>query len=54
MKYGGGQAKAAKRLGITQSSVQKSLAGGSYYTYQEVMDTLNEIFSQIGERKEYI
>lgn len=54
MKYGGGQAKAAKRLGITQSSVQKSLAGGGYYTYQEVMDTLNEIFSQIGERKEYI
>ncbi len=54
MKYGGSQAEAAKRLGITQSSVQKSLAGGNFYTYQEVINTLNEIFSQIGERTDYI
>ena len=48
-KHGGGQTKAAARLGIAQSSVQKSLAGADYYAYQEVMDTLNAVFSQIGE-----
>lgn len=36
--YGGTQGEIAKRLGITQSSVQKSLANSQYYTYKKAVD----------------
>lgn len=41
------QKKTAKRLGIVQSTVQRGLKGGNYYTYKEAIDTLNNVFSNI-------
>ncbi len=41
------QKKTAKRLGIVQSTVQRGLKGGNYYTYKEAIDTLNHVFSNI-------
>ncbi len=35
----------ADRLGITQSSVQKSLSNASFYSYQEAVDTISAIFA---------
>lgn len=47
MTHQDGQIKAAKRLNITQSTVQKSLSNGNYYAYKEsveiVAKTLDEI-----------
>ncbi|MBU5459865.1 SatD family protein [Anaerostipes sp. MSJ-23] len=47
LKFHDGQTAAAKRLGITQSSVQKGLAGADFYTYQEAVRRFSEAFSQI-------
>lgn len=41
------QSDAAERLGIKQSSVQKNLANGNYYTYKEAMDTVKKTLSEI-------
>lgn len=35
----------ARRLGITQSSVQKSLSNANFYSYKEAVDTLNTIIA---------
>ena len=35
----------ARRLGITQSSVQKSLSNASFYSYKEAVDTISAIFT---------
>lgn len=50
MKYQDHQSDVARRLGITQSTVQKSLTAAHYYTYKDALDTLNTIFSEIGEQ----
>ncbi len=49
MKHQDKQSGAAKRLGITQSTVQKSLTAGKYYTYKEAVDTLEAVFAEIGD-----
>lgn len=47
IEFHDGQTACAKRLGITQSSVQKSLAGANFYTYDEVIKIFSEAFRQI-------
>lgn len=47
MKHKDGQKKVAERLGITQSSVQKSLAGADYYSYKDAMDAVSKALSEI-------
>ncbi len=51
IEHGGNQVKAAERLGITQSNVNKNLTKADYYSYKEAMDTLSEALSEI-RRKE--
>lgn len=41
------QSDAAKRLGIKQPSVQKSLSKGKYYAYKEAADTVGEALGEI-------
>lgn len=43
------QSNVAKRLGITQSTVQKSLTSAHYYTYENASKTLDVVFSEIKE-----
>ena len=45
--YQNGQKKCAERLGIAQSSVQRGLANGNYYTYSEAFHTINNILGEI-------
>lgn len=51
MDHQDGQKATAKRLQITQSSVQRALAGGSYYAYREAENTLNSILSKMKVEK---
>lgn len=48
-RHGGSQSECAKRLGITQSSVQRSLNNGNYYAYKKAIDTVNNILGEIGK-----
>lgn len=48
LAYQDSQANAAKRLGITQSSVQKNLAKGNFYAYKEALRLLESALSEIG------
>ena len=45
------QTEVARKLGITQSTVQKSLAAGNYYVYEEAFQELNRLFSEIGDER---
>ena len=45
--HGDGQQNTAGRLGITQSTVQKTLAAGSYYTYESALKNVSEILGDI-------
>ncbi|NLX76554.1 MAG: hypothetical protein GXZ01_04165 [Clostridiaceae bacterium] len=47
MEHDDTQANVAKRLGIRQSSLQKHLSGGSYYTYREALNEVGKILSRI-------
>lgn len=47
LKHQDGQEKTAKRLGIVQSTVQRGLKNGNYYSYKEAIDTVNKVFSKI-------
>ncbi len=47
MEHGDNQIKAAERLGITQSSVQKNLSNSGYYSYKKTMDTISNVLSEI-------
>jgi len=47
LEYGDNQIKAAERLGISQSSVQKSLSNSGYYSYKNAMDTISEALADI-------
>lgn len=48
LKFQDSQLNAAKRLNITQPSVQKSLSKGNYYAYKDASETLAKILSEIG------
>lgn len=48
-KYKGSQSDCAKRLGITQSSVQRGLNNGNYYAYKDAIDSVNDILGEIGK-----
>lgn len=50
IKYDDTQTSAAGRLGVTQSTIQKSLTAGNYYAYAEASSTLETIFSEIGDK----
>ena len=52
MEYQGGQVDAAQRLGIKQSSVQKNLMSGKFYSYKEAMKTVKKTFETITEKKD--
>lgn len=45
MKHQDKQSNVAKRLGITQSTVQKSLTAAHYYTYEDAVRTVEDILS---------
>ena len=45
--HGDGQQNTACRLDITQSTVQKTLAAGSYYTYESALKNASEILGDI-------
>ncbi len=47
LEYTYTQTEIAKKLGIVQSSVQKSLAGSQFYTYREATDTICKILKTI-------
>ncbi|NLO08706.1 MAG: hypothetical protein GX129_02400 [Clostridiales bacterium] len=44
------QIEVAKRIGITQPTVQKSLSKGKYYAYKEAYDTIGQVFKEIRRR----
>lgn len=44
------QVEVAKRIGITQPTVQKSLSKGKYYAYKEAYDTIGQVFKEIRRR----
>ena len=45
--HGDGQQNTAGRLDITQSTVQKTLAAGSYYTYESALRNAAKILGEI-------
>ncbi len=45
--HGDGQQNTASRLDITQSTVQKTLAAGRYYTYESALKNASEILGDI-------
>lgn len=45
--YGDGQQNTAARLSISQPTVQKALAAGSYYTYKNALKNAAEILGEI-------
>ena len=45
--HGDGQQNTAGRLEITQSTVQKTLAAGSYYTYESALRNAAKILGEI-------
>lgn len=47
LKYQDGQEKVACRMGITQSSVHKSLVSGQYYAYEKAMKNVQDILGEI-------
>lgn len=46
-QYQDSQKNCAHRLGISQSSVQRSLNNGNYYAYKEAKDTINKVLREI-------
>ncbi len=44
--YGDNQRKMAQRLGITQSSVQRSLSASGYYTYKKAREYASRVLSE--------
>ncbi len=47
MKHQDSQMEAAKRLGIQQPAVQKSLSKGNYYSYKEALETIGTALEEI-------
>lgn len=48
LDHGDGQSDVARRLGVSQPTVQKCLAAGNYYSYKEGLDALSEALKRIG------
>lgn len=48
LEHGDGQSDVARRLGVSQPTVQKSLAAGNYYSYKEGLDALSEALKRVG------
>ena len=48
-KYKGSQVECAKRLKITQSSVQRSLVNGNFYAYKSARETVKKVLEEIGK-----
>lgn len=48
-KHKGSQTECAKRLEISQSSVQRSLTKGNYYAYRQAKETVQNVLEEIGE-----
>lgn len=46
---GGSQLECARRLNVSQSSVQRSLMNGNYYAYKDAKETVNTVLREIGE-----
>lgn len=44
------QVEVAKRIGITQPTVQKSLSKGKYYAYKDAYDTIGQVLKEIRRR----
>jgi len=47
MEYQDSQAKSAVRLKVTQSSIQRGLSGGNYYTYRDAVNTLSSVLAAV-------
>lgn len=47
-KHQDGQIHAAIRLKVQQSTIQRILAKGNYYTYKEALDTIGMVLEEIG------
>lgn len=47
IQYHDGQKKSAERLGITQPSVQRGLAGSDFYVYHDAIRSVNNILKKI-------
>lgn len=47
LKHQDGQEKTGKRLGIVQSTVQRGLKSGNYYTYKEAINTVNQVLNKV-------
>lgn len=47
LNFKGTQYEVAKKLGINQSNVQKALSNSNFYTYQQALDTVTIILSNI-------
>ncbi len=47
LKHRDNQQAVAGRLGITQSSVQKSLSNANFFSYQEAVNTISTIFTML-------
>ena len=47
LAYGDGQQNTAARLSISQPTVQKALAAGNYYTYENALKNAAEILGEI-------
>lgn len=48
-RYKGSQTECAERLGVSQSSIQRSLINGNYYAYKDAKDTITEVLKEVGE-----
>ena len=51
LSSGDSQANVAEKLGIMQSSVQKSLVSGKYYTYKEALFRIKGVLAEIRREK---
>ncbi|MHC1696183.1 MAG: SatD family protein [Eubacteriales bacterium] len=47
LQYNESQTRAANRMGISQSSIQKALTGGHYYEYKTALEDLSDILSKL-------
>ncbi|HHW45393.1 MAG TPA: hypothetical protein GXX17_00605 [Clostridiales bacterium] len=50
IESGKNQLRAAEKLGINQSSVNRSLNYSDFYTYEKAMDVVNSVLSEIKEQ----
>lgn len=48
-RHKGSQMECAKRLEVSQSSVQRGLINGNYYAYSEAKETVKNVIREIGE-----